>query len=210
MNQAANAAFWDRIAEDYARKPWPNPDSTARRLAITRSLLRPTDRLLDLGCGTGTMLLELAPDVADAEGLDVSPEMIRIARGKPAPSGNVRFAVGGADVLRHADASLDVVTAFNLIHLVDDPLASLREIRRVLKPGGWFVASTACLGGSWWPPYSLLIPVMQWFGKAPSVHCFPEDDLRRWYGEAGFTELTAHDVGAEATQPFFTARVPEA
>lgn len=205
MIQAANAAFWDGIAEDYARKPLPDPAATARRLALTRERLRPADHLLDLGCGTGTMLLELAPAVSVAEGLDVSPEMIRIARAKVADRTDVRFAVCGADALPHADGAIDAVTAYNLLHLVEDPAASLREIARVLKPGGAFIASTACLAG-WWPPFAAILPVLRWIGKAPPVHCFSEDTLRGWYADAGFVDVTAHDVGGEARSPFLTAR----
>ena len=81
----ADQQFWDRIAESYAKKPLPDPTATARKLAVTRALLRPTDRLLDLGCGTGTILLDLAPSVAEAHGIDVSPAMIAIANTKSAP-----------------------------------------------------------------------------------------------------------------------------
>ena len=97
---APDARFWDAIAEDYARKPLPNPEATARKLDVVRTLLRPTDRLLDLGCGTGTILLELAPHVAEAHGVDLSPGMIAIASRKATAAGveNVTFraqAAGG-------------------------------------------------------------------------------------------------------------------
>lgn len=204
-----DASFWDRIAEDYAKKPLPKPEATARKLAITRSLLRAHHRLLDLGCGTGTILLELAPLVAEAEGVDVSSGMITIAQRKAeaAAATNVRFRVAPAGALTElADGAYDCVCAFNLIHLVPDPGALVAAVYRVLTPGGAFVSSTACLGGTWFPPYALILPFMAWIGKAPAVTLLKADGLRALLSEAGFTDIEAPDVGDTAPGLFLTAR----
>lgn len=211
MSHAPDPRFWDALAESYAKKPLPNPEATARKLVVTRALLRPTDRLLDLGCGTGTILLELAPHVAEAHGMDLSPGMIAIANRKAAAAGagNVTFraqAAGGLDDL--ADATYDSVCAFNLLHLVDDPPALARSIFRVLRPGGSFVSATACLGGRWFPPYPLLLPVMRWLGKAPPVTMLTAAELRAAIEGAGFEAIEAPDVGAAADHVFLTARKP--
>lgn len=208
---APDARFWDSVAERYAKKPLPNPEATARKLAITRALLRPTDRLLDLGCGTGTILLELAPHVAEAHGVDLSPAMIAIANRKAAAAGagNVTFraqAAGGLDDI--ADASYDHVCAFNLLHLVDDPAALVRSIFRVLRPGGSFVSATACMAGQWFPPYFLVLPVMRWLGKAPPVTMLTLVELRAALKGAGFDTIEAPEVGTGANHVFLTARKP--
>ena len=207
----ADARFWDRIAEDYAKKPLPKPEATARKLAITRSLLRPDHHLLDLGCGTGTIVLELAPFVAEAEGVDVSSTMISIAQGKAEAAGaaNVRFRAAPAGTLTEVpDATYDCVCAYNLIHLVPDPGALVRAVHRVLKPGGAFVSSTACLGGIWLPPYALILPLMRWLGKAPAVTLLTADGLRALLEGAGFVAVEAPDVGDTAPGLFLTARKP--
>jgi SAM-dependent methyltransferase len=208
---APDARFWDAIAEDYARRPLPNPEATARKLAVVRAMLRPTDRLLDLGCGTGTILLELAPHVAEAHGVDLSPGMIAIATRKAAAAGieNVRFraqAASGLDDM--ADATWDHVCAFNLLHLVDDPAALVRSIFRVLRPGGHFSSATACMGGRWFPPYFLVLPVMRLLGKAPPVTMLTLAELRAALTDAGFEAIDAPEVGAAADHVFLTARKP--
>lgn len=204
-----DARFWDRIAEDYAKKPLPNPDATARKLDVTRSFLAPGHRLLDLGCGTGTILLDLAPSVAEAHGIDVSPAMIAIAERKAAASGarNAHFRAAPAGGLEDVpDASFDCVCAYNLLHLVPDPAALVRGVHRVLRPGGVFVSSTACLGGTWLPPYALFLPVLRWLGKAPAVTLITAAELRAALDGAGFSDVQAPEVGARAPAVFLTAR----
>jgi arsenite methyltransferase len=205
----AAARFWDRIADDYAKKPLPKPEATARKLAWTRSLLRPEHRLLDLGCGTGTILLELAPSVAEADGVDVSPAMVAIAEQKRAVAGvgNARFRAEPAGTLASIpDASYDVVCAYNLLHLVPDPAALVSAVYRVLRPGGAFVSSTACLGGKWLPPYGLILPVMRWVGKAPAVTLLTRDDLVGALTAAGFVDVVEPDVGDTRPGVFLSAR----
>jgi SAM-dependent methyltransferase len=205
----ADQQFWDRIAESYAKKPLPDPTATARKLAVTRALLRPTDRLLDLGCGTGTILLDLAPSVAEAHGIDVSPAMIAIANTKAASTPNAHFRAAPAGTLDDiADAAYDCVCAYNLLHLVPDPPALLRAIHRILPPGGHLVSSTVCLGGVWFPPYGLVLPLMRWLGKAPALTFLTEAELREMIAAAGFVDITAPDVGKTAPGVFLVARKP--
>lgn len=210
MTTDADARFWDAMAERYAKKPLPDPAATARKLDIIKGLLRPTDRLLDVGCGTGTIALELAPHVAEAHGVDLSTGMIAIAERKAADAevGNATFHVRPAGTLEtFADAQFDLVCAFNLLHLVADPAALARAIYRVTAPGGAFVSSTPCLGG-WFPPWGLLLPALHLIGKAPPVTRFTAAQLHATLAEAGFTAVQAHDVGGSARDVFVTARRP--
>lgn len=207
----ADPRFWDDLAEDYAKKPLPNPDATARKLAITRGLLAPEHRLLDVGCGTGTIVLDLADAVAEAHGVDLSPAMIAIAERKAAAAKvtNARFhAQPAGDLASFDDAAFDCVCAYNILHLVEDPAKLLVAMHRVLAPGGRFVTSTPCLGGRWLPPYGLILPVMRWFGKAPAVQLIAPSALPEWLADAGFVDIEVHDVGMSADNLFLTARRP--
>lgn len=211
MTTHADVRFWDGIAERYAKKPLPNPAATARKLAITKGLLRPTDRLLDVGCGTGSIVLELAAHVADAQGVDISPSMIAIARRKAEAAGaaNATFHARPAGTLdAFANDHFQCVCAFNILHLVEDPPALVRAMYRVTAPGGTFVSSTACLGGSGFPPYGLLLAVLRWFGKAPSVTLVAPEALRAALADAGFVDVEAPEVGESARNLFLTARKP--
>ena len=92
-----------------------------------------TDRphILDVGCGTGANL-EMLARFGDAEGVDVSPEALTFCRERGL--NNVRQ--GEAERLPFADNSFDLVTALDVVEHLDDDAAGLREMRRVLRPGG--------------------------------------------------------------------------
>jgi len=213
MTTDADAGFWNAIAEEYARKPVADPDAFERKIAITLERMDPERPVLDIGCGTGSLALRLAPHAEHVHGLDVSREMVRIARGKAeaAGAGNVTFHEGSfEDAARDgtfAPGTLGAVCAYSVLHLVPDRAAVLASIRRLLAPGGLFVASTACLGDSW-VPYRPLLRAMRWMGKAPSVRIFTRAELEAEVRQAGFVDVTFPDVGAKPAIAFMVATSP--
>lgn len=202
---STDAVFWNGLAEKYSQQPVANPDAFERKIAITKSKMSPRDVVLDIGCGTGSLALRLAPDAAHVHGLDLSSEMIRIAREKANGVDNVSFHVGPFDDgLPFEPESLDGLCAYSLLHLVEDRAAALQRIHRLLKPGGFFVSSTVCLGESW-VPYSPILRVMRWLGKAPVVKIVGKRALAEEIQRAGFVELSEPDVGAGSTIAFIVA-----
>lgn len=114
----------------------------ARRLLIDQADVQPCQRVLEVGCGTGTLLLLLAraQPALEITGLDPDPKALARARRKAdAASAAVRLDRGFSDSLPYPDASYDrVFSCFMLHHLdgIEEKVGTLREIRRVLKPGG--------------------------------------------------------------------------
>jgi SAM-dependent methyltransferase len=92
-------------------------------------------RVLDLGCGNGALLGQLAPRVVRGVGVDRSPRMIELARGRAANTPSLSFETVSGPALPFADASFDVVVSLLSFRYLDwDPM--MNEIRRVLAPGG--------------------------------------------------------------------------
>jgi ubiquinone/menaquinone biosynthesis C-methylase UbiE len=101
--------------------------------------LRPGLDLLDVGCGPGTITVDLAARVAPGRvvGIDVSAEPLVEAREAAGRAGvEVTFEVGDVYALAAADASFDVVHAHQVLQHLTDPVAALREMARVCRPGG--------------------------------------------------------------------------
>ncbi len=112
-----------------------NRDRGWKRRMVERAKVRPGERALDLACGTGDITFPLARAGARTVGLDITPRMIELARGKDR---SAAFLVGDMMALPFPDASFDVVTTGYGIRNVPDVGGALLEIRRVLEPGGRF------------------------------------------------------------------------
>lgn len=208
---STDAKFWNDIATKYSRQPVGDPAAFERKIAITLARMKPSDVVLDIGCGTGSLALRLAASGARIHGLDYSSAMIEIAKDKAAAQqvDNVTFHVGAFDETFTAFApdSLDGICAGSLLHLVDDRPAVLRQVYRLLKPGGFFISSTVCLGDSW-VPYPPILRFMRWLGKAPAVSTFSRRTLADEIRQAGFVDLGEPEVGAKPTIAFIVASKP--
>jgi arsenite methyltransferase len=205
-----DAKFWDAIAEKYAAKPVDDISAFQRKQTITRERLHPGATVLELGCGTGSLALELSPFAGHIHALDISAEMLRIANQKKQARGvtNVSFQQGTLDeAAPYQHDHFDSVWAYSILHLVPDRRRTLETIFKLLKPGGSFISSNVCLGGSW-IPYGAIITVMRWFGKAPVVQLYDRETLRHELREAGFAKIEERDVGAERTVAFIVATKP--
>ena len=131
-------------------------DPRWRRFLVSRI---PDDavRVLDVATGTGAVALELVRQGHTVVGIDQSPDMLAVAR-KRLPG--VEFHEGRAESLPFADAEFDALTFTYLLRYVDDPAATLRELMRVVKPGGTIAMLEFGLPrGVWRPLWELYVRV---------------------------------------------------
>ncbi|MFC7344699.1 class I SAM-dependent methyltransferase [Saccharopolyspora griseoalba] len=160
--------------------------------------LEPGVRVLDIGCGPGTITLDFAELVAPGPvlGVDNAADPLEIARANAAERGvrNAEFAEADVYALPHADDSFDVVHAHQVLQHLTDPVAALREMRRVCRPGGVVAARDADYGGMRWSPD---IPGLdRWLELYRSVaranRAFPDGGkhLKGWAMRAGFAEVS--------------------
>jgi len=136
---------WDRISQLYLREV-DSRFATVVENVVRRGDLKPGHRVLDLGTGTGSVAVAAAGLVGPAgkvTAVDISPDMLALTRRRLVESGhtNVDLREGRAEQLPVDDGSFDVVLASLSLMYAIDRAAAAREIRRVLRPGGRFVAA---------------------------------------------------------------------
>lgn len=171
-----------------------NPTATAN--------LRPGEVVVDLGCGGGLDVFLAAAKVGPtgkAIGIDMTTEMLELARQNAAkgrngqPITNVEFHQATIDKLPLAAGSVDCVISNCVINLAPDKPAVLREIARVLKPGGRLAVSDIALKKSL--PAEIGQDLMAYVGCIAGA--IPIEDYRRHLSEAGFAAVEVIDTGAD-------------
>ncbi len=183
------AKFWDGTAEKYSKQPIANQKAYEIKLDLTREYFTPDSQVLEFGCGTGSTAILHAPFVKHIDAIDVSQEMIRIAKDKLEPAGvqNVTFRVADMDGFQATPESYDAVLGLNILHLLDDRMAAMREVCKALKPGGHFISSTACLREKLlFTLIDPLFPLMHALGQWPKVYRLSASRIQRDMEQIGF------------------------
>lgn len=169
-------------------------------------------RLLELGCGTGRLLAHQLERFASVSGIDLSGEMLNVARHRLAGRGEedegAALVRGDAYHLPFADAAFDAVYSILVINLLPDHRRALDEVRRVLKPGGRFVFSVPNLSSLYLPAGLVVNRRGRSFGANTAGwrhgHWFSFDEVRRSLERAGM------EIEALWGQPPWTTWVEQA
>ncbi len=159
--------------------------------------LYPGMDLLDVGCGPGTITTGFADLVAPGRvlGVDAAPAVVATAAASAPAGSTVEFAVGDAYALDLPDGSFDVVHAHQVLQHLSDPVAALREWRRVCRPGGVVAARDADYASfAWYPRDPLLDRWLELYRSAARANRGEPDAgrvLLAWSHAAGFEEVAA-------------------
>lgn len=202
-------AFWNKVAFKYSRKPIKNIRAYKQTMQRTLSYLSGQDKVLEIGCGTGSTALLLADCVGTITASDVSATMIAIGLEKAADHDveNVEFRQATPFDSCFDEEVFDAVLAFNMLHLLDDVPAAAARINSRLKPGGLFISKTPCLAGKAWL-FKPLVAVMRLFRLAPPVTFLSIPQLERYLKDAGFEIVETGDYPASPPNHFIVARKP--
>ena len=135
-----NKNFWNRYAKLYDFEINRFSGKAYKEMyRLMAGVLSSDLDVLEVATGTGLIAVNIAAHVRHLEATDFSPKMISKAKKKKAP-GNVHFSVEDATKLSFEDASFDAVIISNALHIMPDPVKTLLEISRVLKPNGLLIA----------------------------------------------------------------------
>jgi ubiquinone/menaquinone biosynthesis C-methylase UbiE len=206
--------------------------TVANSAAYLVPLLEPGQRLLDVGCGPGTITADLAELVAPGEvvALERASEVLDEAASVEAERGitTITFTAGDVYELDFPDASFDVVHAHQVLQHLGDPVAAMREMRRVVRPGGVVAVRDADYQAMAWHPEEPRLDrwneiyhraarnngaepdagrrLLAWANQAgfdevrpsASVWCFADDESRAWWSELLARRMTESPVAKQA------------
>ncbi|MDJ0834406.1 MAG: class I SAM-dependent methyltransferase [Gammaproteobacteria bacterium] len=140
--------FWNLIAQRYAASPIADVAAYQKKIEKIKSYLSAEDHVLDIGCGTGTQCDDLANNVAQVTGIDISSKLLAIAETRKLERQikNVEFVQSTVFDERFDSASFNLVMAFYVLHFCEDIDEVFGRIYDILKPGGLLILETVCLG----------------------------------------------------------------
>lgn len=209
--------FWDGVAASYVKGKIGDMPSYDMTLERTAAHLKPEDRVIELGCGSGMTARILALGVKTYIASDISAEMFAQGQGtaREHPS-NISFAKGDALQVLGEHKNLNAVLAFNVLHLIKHPEDAIRAAHVALEPGGIFISKTQCKadglqifhGPTWLLRLMMWIalPVMQLVGKAPYVKLRSVSAQEALFAENGFEIIETCDFPARPPRRFIVAR----
>lgn len=171
------AGEWDSLRTGYFTE-------VVREVAIAKAWLHPSMQVADVGAGTGFMAAGLAPVASKVIVLDGSPAMLEVARKNLASYSNVEYQVADGQSLPVPDASLDAAFANMYLHHAPDPAAAIREMVRILRPGGRLVITDLDVHDQEWMKEEMSDV---WLG-------FDRAELRKWFEEAGLVNIIIDDT----------------
>lgn len=185
MAQASR--FWDKMADTYARQPIADEEVYQIKLDTTRRYLRPDMTVFEFGCGTGGTALAHAPYVKHVEAIDFSEKMLAFGREAAKAKGieNVTFRNAEIATYQAVDASFDAVLGLSILHLLENKNDAIAKVYRMLKPGGIFVSSTACLGDTM-KFFKIFAPFGRALGLLPQLDVMTTGELVASLRAAGF------------------------
>ena len=202
--------FWDMTAKNMDRmaKNVGLKKFEAGRNEKLEKYLPGSGRVLDYGCGTGTLSLQFAGRVKEIHGIDFAQGMVEAAHKKAAADGNenARFMQATIFDERLKTGSYDVVLAWGILHLVDDRNLVMKRISDVTRPGGVIVSATECMAEKTTPITSLLSFLMR-IGIFPiNLKFFTIAELEESLSGAGFRIIEKEIMGDNPVSCFIAAK----
>ncbi len=182
-----NATLWDKRAQKYDDDIKQHNSVYDKTIHRTESLVDKSDVILDFGCASGEMSLDVAPYVQHVHGIDVSGWMIELANQKAQDRrvDNVSFSQTDAFDTKLEANAFSTIIAFSILHLVDDVSEVLGRLYNLLARGGLLISQTPCLGERSWL-FKAMVQFAQKVGVAPPILSLTIPELKSLISRSKF------------------------
>jgi 2-polyprenyl-3-methyl-5-hydroxy-6-metoxy-1,4-benzoquinol methylase len=178
--------FWDRASGSYDKTEKKFDELYKRFIERVSNFLKPEDTVMDFGCGTGLVCNEIAGKVNKVYAIDISLKMIEIAQRKSLERNiqNIDYLKTTIFDNRFDRSSFDVITAFNILHLLENTQVAINRIHDLLKPGGLIISVTPFVGEK--PLLKYFLRFGNMLGLIPDIKAFKNQVLVSIFKECKF------------------------
>jgi 2-polyprenyl-3-methyl-5-hydroxy-6-metoxy-1,4-benzoquinol methylase len=199
--------MWNQLAKNWDKPGVSLGANDLKIIETTKKYLNPGSVVLDYGCATGSIALEIASMAKAVHGIDISSNMVEIAKSKADERNikNVGFARAAIFDESLGQELFDVILSLNILHLVENPAQVMDRVNRLLKPGGIFISSTPCLGEKTFLSVLMNIPIflLSRVGVIPSIAFFSASSLTAAITNAGFQMIEQQDLSVRPLRECF-------
>ena len=199
--------FWDRSAKEYETKEIKWETFYNKAVEETKKHLKKSDKLLEYACGAGVITAQIASYVKETYAIDISSKMLEVAEKMANERKIENITILKTTIFDESfeEESFDVITAFNILHLLEDIHEVIDQINHLLKPGGLFISETPCLGEK-----GKFLGKFLWFLSklriVPYINNLKFSDLELLINEGNFEIIKAEDLEKKRTNYFIVAK----
>lgn len=199
--------MWNQLARNWDTPGVSLGENDLKIIERTKKYLTASSLVLDYGCATGSIAIEIASTAKEVRGIDISANMIEIATRKADERGVKNIAFTKATIFDDSlgAETFDVILSLSILHLVENPAQVMDRINQLLKPGGIFISATPCLGEKAFLSVLINIPifVLPRLGLIPSIKFFSGSSLTAAITNAGFQIIEQGDLSVRPLRECF-------
>jgi 2-polyprenyl-3-methyl-5-hydroxy-6-metoxy-1,4-benzoquinol methylase len=198
--------FWDILSKNYDKPDKINEVLEYESIAYIKRYINISDVVLDFGCATGTVACSITDNVNEMHGIDISSKMIQIAQERAIERKieNIYFSQSTIFDKKYKKNSFNVILAFSILHLLVDTEKIMQRINELLKPGGFFISLTPCLGEKAFLRTFLLL--VHKIGILPSIRCFKINELEESIVNGNFQIIESKCLDNNPLEYFIIAK----
>jgi 2-polyprenyl-3-methyl-5-hydroxy-6-metoxy-1,4-benzoquinol methylase len=198
--------FWDRTANYYDQEEKKDELTYWKFIEKAKKYLKTDDIVLDFGCGTGLVCNEIAEHVEMVYAIDISSKMLEIAQNKAFGRliQNIDFVQTTIFDERFKRDSFDAILVLNVLHLLDESPKVIQRINELLKPRGFIISATPCMGEK--PILKSLFSVGSIIGIMPKIKSFKITELERQITKENFELIETFRLKKNSPQYLIIAK----
>jgi 2-polyprenyl-3-methyl-5-hydroxy-6-metoxy-1,4-benzoquinol methylase len=198
--------FWDRLSRNYDKPDTIIEVTEFKSIEYVHKYLNSSDIVLDFGCATGTIASSIAEKVKEIHGIDISSKMIQIAENRAIERRieNIYFSQSTIFDNRYKRDSFNMILSFSILHLLENTDKIMQRIHELLKPGGFFISLTPCLGEKMF--LSNLLGLIRRMGILPYIRRFKISELEKSIIEGSFQLVESKCIDNNPLEYFIIAK----